>query len=154
MTRIKLARLHVHFKFLNLWNSYIRSKDKISCLYLCHNLHILLLCNFKFINLNTFILLCNKDLRLLFRSLCFFLSLIIKTRILIVKDNLKINFKFFNILRSPFVYNKSKEHFSSIDFKYLLKFCYITNLFSYIYFWQLQVYLIKYNLMKSIKQLF
>lgn len=107
--------------------------------------------NLKKINFCLHFHLVNRDFRLLFRELELFFMFSKKIQIDILNNKLNISLKTFNILRSPFIYSKSKEHLGYYKYNSKIVFKSLLNIIYFHYFMLLYDFFISYSKLVLIK---
>jgi ribosomal protein S10 len=118
-----------------------------SALLIVFNLNLLLVNCVKLNCLSIVFSVTNTDMHLLFRECSFFLSTALKLNFRFrLSSSLLKESKIFSILRSPFVFSKSKEHLGIIHHSFFFKFDLLTGFFLYYFFLGLHSYFTKYNL--------
>jgi hypothetical protein len=109
----------------------------------------------KFNSLKIVFYLTNNDIRLLFRESALFLSIMFRFCFSFNKESLLLtNSKVFSLLRSPFVYSKSKEHLGLKKYTLSFKVDILKDFFFYLFFSNYQHYFIQYNLVRLKRLLF
>lgn len=149
----RLSYLDIHFKYLLksvfegcklLYKNYTNTIITFFFHNMCSNLII----HFKKIYIQIFIFIWNNDKRLLIRESYLLSSVLFKNDISFYLSKFFSKTIKFNILRSPFVYNKSKEHLGFNKYIIKLSSLKISNIFKYLFFKNLRNYTSNYTLLK------